>query len=542
MGYLGNGIALWESGDDEYTALIDEDRHITVNEDKFFDEANVEKIKQLKESGNMIVGNKGSQSLVLKPVNIATALHHNDLTGQSTPVSFETVKGKQYPVVAGTRSILDVSDRADFGKLTYPKDFTVNIKGVDNVRTQIGMLHDVGIDISLALDNSFMESLAYLEDSLDPIERKDYALTFQVNDRKLTAFSRERNKLDASLPNYYFNGNHLKYNRPGAGQQLPVGAQMLTDSRILKIQGLDNMQPAVTALQNGGVSFKSERFAEGLLKGVADMMNEVQDKSARQQATLYVMVYDGVITDAEPTIDEQQYKDIPMYAFDKGNIVTYQPNNNIINLNNRNMEEKKNEAQQMEQGAEAKKQHKDGIQVYQTSTSKKWVVQAWKDGVGTPARAISQDDLKEYFDTVKGQKGQVVQDARQKLYDKYLSPEAEKARAERQAGRDNDGEAKKFIPPMKLPEVVDDVRSRIGKASVYTMSDGKSHAVRAEIDGQMQPGKRIPDGLAISFLKGYKDLSNDERNERAVQVASYAYKSLLDAPKQEQEQSKGIGR
>lgn len=205
------------------------------------------------------------------------------------------------------------------------------------------------------------------------------------------------------------------------------------------------------------------------------------------------------------------------------------------------MKEKKNEAQQ-QQGAEQTKQHKDGIQVYQTSTSKKWVVQAWKDGVSTPARAVSQDDLKEYFETVKGQSGQVVQDARQKLYDKYLSPEAEKARAERQAARGNDGETKKFIPPMKLPQISDDVRNRIGKANVYTMSDGTSHAVRAEIDGQMQPGKRIPDGLAISFLKGYKDLSNEERAERAAQVASYAYKSILDSPKQEQEQSKGIGR
>ena len=93
---------------------------------------------------------------------------------------------------------------------------------------------------------------------------------------------------------------------------------------------------------------------------------------------------------------------------------------------------------------------------------------------------------------------------------------------------------------MKLPEITDDVRNRIGKASVYTMSDGKSHAVRAEIDGVMQAGKRIPDGMAISFLKGYKDLSNEERNERAAQVASYAYKSILEAPKQEQ--SKGIGR
>ena len=348
-----------------------------------------------------------------------------------------------------------------------------------------------------------------------------------------------------SLPYFYFKDNHLKFNTPGIGQEMGISKQMLAGERIVKIQGLDNMKDAVNKLGDMGVSFKSDRFKDNMMKGIESMAAEVSDNTVRDQATLYFMVYDGVVTDAEPNIDEQQYTQIPMYKFDAGNIVSYQPEQkiNITNQNNTVMEEKKNEAQQQEQGAEQKKQHKDGIQVYQTTTSKKWVVQAWKNGESTPARAISQDDLKEYFDTVKGQKGQVVQDARQKLFDKYLSPEAEKARAERQAARDNgEGEGKAFIPPMKLPTISDDVRNRINKASVYTMSDGKSHAVRAEIDGVQQAGKRIPDGLAISFLKGIKELSNEERGERAAQVAAYAYKSILEAPKQEQEVSKGIGR
>lgn len=546
MGYLGNGIALWEAGDDEYTAHIDADRHITVNEGKYFDEANIEKIKQLKESGNMIVGNNGQdgpQHLVLNPLKTATALHYNEVTGVSTPVSIETVKGKQYPVVAGSRNILQVDDHESLGKLMYPKDFTFKVTGIDNVRDKIGMVHDLGINIDACLDSIFLDILSDLEENLDALERKQYSIVFQVNDHKITNYAKDRDKLDVSLPNFYFKDNHLKFNTPGLGQELGVPQQMLTGDRIIKVQGLDNMKPAIEKLGDMGVSFKSARFFDNQIKGIEDMAAQVSDKAERDQANLYLMIVNGVVTDTEPNIDEQEYKQIPMYRFDKGSIVNYQPEEKkiITNQNNKVMEENKNQAQQQEQGAEQKKQHKDGIQVYQTTTSKKWVVQAWQNGESTPARAISQDDLKEYFDSVKGKTGKEVQDARQKLYDKYLSPEAEKARAERQAARDNgNGEDKKFIPPMKLPEITDDVRNRIGKASVYTMSDGKSHAVRAEIDGVMQAGKRIPDGMAISFLKGYKDLSNEERNERAAQVASYAYKSILEAPKQEQ--SKGIGR
>lgn len=135
---------------------------------------------------------------------------------------------------------------------------------------------------------------------------------------------------------------------------------------------------------------------------------------------------------------------------------------------------------------------------------------------------------------------------RAKLAEKYLSPEAEKARAERAAARgqqqtQGEGQERKrdFIA---LPKIDDATRNRITKASVFTMSDGESRAVKATIDGVEQPSKRIPDGLRTAFLAGYKDLTPEQRTERVVQVAAFSYSKELKAEKVEQEQSAGMKR
>lgn len=547
MGYLGDGIALWEEGDDEYTAHISEDRRITVNEGKYFDEENNRKILELKEKGNMVVGKNDYRYLVLNPVKAATGLYYNEKNAQSVPVSFEEVKGKFLPVVSLSRQVLPTEgDEYAYGTLQYPRDMVFSVVGVDNIRTRLQQAHQVGVDVKMALESWFQELLGQLEDELDPLERKNYKLYFSVKDGALAAVGKDRSQLAGTegLPQFYFAGNHLKFNTPGQGAELSVAQQMLTGDRIIKITGVENMVRADGQLADMGISFKSDSFRDGQFKGF-EAMYEMAPEEECAKAELYYMVHDGIITDAEPAIHEKDYKEIPMYTLDASGIKPYEVKENITNQKNKVMEEKNNVAPQEQQEAADKKQRKDGIQVYQTTTSKRWVVQAWKDGVGTPARAISQDDLKEYFDSVKGKTGKEVQDARQKLYDKYLSPEAEKARAERVAAREQNqgqGEKKGFTPPIKLPEVAEDVKARIEKASVYTMSDGTSHAVRAVIDGNQQQGKRIPDGLAISFLKGYKDLTPEQRNERAVAVAAYAYKSVLEAPKQEQSQSQGMGR
>ena len=543
MGFLGNGIAVWEAGDDEYTAHISPSRMVTADENKRFHEANAARIRDMVHNGNIIVGNSPeTKRVVLEPLKPAKYLHYNEMSGAVTPLSEETVDGKKIMVVAdGSQGVWKDVDKTQCAVVNYPRDFTFNVSGVDNIRKALGHAVELGIDIKQLHNEMFFDVLSSVEETLDAIEKQSYRLTFQVNDGKITKFGRSADDMDKGLPNFYFKGNWLKFNKPGLGVEMETAHAMLAGDRIVCMRGIDNMTGNIEQLRDMGVTFKNEAFLKGMADGVMQLQN---DKSVsmedRRQATLYLMICDGVVVDSEPAIDETKYTDIPMYRFNGSKLESYMVDLNTINHSNKtSMEQKNNEQAPVQQ--EAKKQHADGVDLYKTK-SNIWVVQEWKDGKGSPARAVSKEDLNAYFEAVKGQNKEVVTAERAKLAQKYLSPEAEKARAERVAAKSENsqqGRKSDFIP---MPKVDDATRARITNAKVFTMSDGTSRAVRATIDGNDQGTKRIPDGLRNAFLKDYSTITPEEREERAVRVAAYAYQGVLKEPKVEQEQQQGMKR
>lgn len=543
MGFLGNGIAVWEDGDNEYTAHISPSRVVTADNDKRFHEANAARIRDMVHNGNFIVGNTPDTSrVVLEPLQPAKYLHYNEVSGQVTPLSEETVGDKKIMVAAdGSQGVWNNMDKDKCALINYPRNFTFNVTGVDNIRKALGRAVGLGIDIKQLHNEMFFDVLSSVEESLDAIEKQSYRLTFQVNDGKITKFGRNADNMDNALPKFYFKGNWLKFNKPGLGVEMETSQAMLAGDRIVCMRGIDNMTGNIGQLHDMGVTFKNEAFLKGIADGVMQMQN---DKSVsmedRQQATLYLMICDGVAVDSEPAIDETKYTDIPMYRFNGNKLEPYRVDLNNINLSNKtSMEQKNNEQAPVQQ--DAKKQHADGVDLYKTK-SNVWVVQSWKDGQGSPARAVSKEDLNAYFEAVKGQNKEVVTAERAKLAEKYLSPEAEKARAERVAAKgetSQQGRKSDFIP---LPKVDEATRARITNAKVFTMSDGTSRAVRATIDGNDQGTKRIPDGLRNAFLKDFATITPEEREERAVRVAAYAFHGVLKEPKVEQEQQQGMKR
>lgn len=543
MGFLGNGIAVWEDGDNEYTAHISPSRVVTADDDKRFHEANAARIRDMVHNGNFIVGNTPDTSrVVLEPLQPAKYLHYNEVSGQVTPLSEETVGDKKIMVAAdGSQGVWNNLDKDKCALINYPRNFTFNVTGVDNIRKALGRAVGLGIDIKQLHNEMFFDVLSSVEETLDAIEKQFYRLTFQVNDGKITKFGRNADNMDNTLPNFYFKGNWLKFNKPGLGVEMETSQAMLAGDRIVCMRGIDNMTGNIGQLHDMGVTFKNEAFLKGIADGVMQMQN---DKSVsmedRQQATLYLMICDGVAVDSEPAIDETKYTDIPMYRFNGNKLEPYRVDLNTINHSNKtSMEQKNNEQAPVQQ--EAKKQHADGVDLYKTK-SNVWVVQSWKDGQGSPARAVSKEDLNAYFEAVKGQNKEVVTAERAKLAEKYLSPEAEKARAERVAAKgetSQQGRKSDFIP---LPKVDEATRARITNAKVFTMSDGTSRAVRATIDGNDQGTKRIPDGLRNAFLKDFSTITPEEREERAVRVAAYAFHGVLKEPKVEQEQQQGMKR
>lgn len=379
--HLGNGIVAWEAGDDSYTVHIGQDRRITVEEDKYFEPQNADKIRELAHQGNMIVGNsKDTRYLVLDPLEPATRLSYNEMTHEVYYLSVESVKDKQYAVSTdGSRFIFNERPE-QLARINYPKDMTFNVQGLENVRPALQQVEKLGFNISEMKGSSFRNVLEDLENTLDAVERQSYRLVFQPKDHNVIQFAKNVNNLDPNLPNFYFKNNHLKFNTPGQGQTMNPEKAILTGIRIVRLQGLDSMEDNIRRLEQLGVSFKTDSFYANTrmgIKGMQEMTGITPEE--KKEATLFFMVKDGVVVDSEPTVDLTQYRDYAVYNMTDKGLKPY--NDNLsTNLKNKSMEQNVNNAPQEQ--AEAKRQHADGVDVYKTK-SNVWVVQQWKDGQGS---------------------------------------------------------------------------------------------------------------------------------------------------------------
>ena len=97
--HLGNGIVLWEEGDngDNFKGYISPQREVRGLDE--FTPDNQIKIKALVKTGNMIVGNDGCKYLALNPLNKPTEEYINKTTGEVYKISIETIDGTDYKCI-----------------------------------------------------------------------------------------------------------------------------------------------------------------------------------------------------------------------------------------------------------------------------------------------------------------------------------------------------------------------------------------------------------------------------------------------------------
>ena len=184
----------------------------------------------------------------------------------------------------------------------------------------------------------------------------------------------------------------------------------------------------------------------------------------------------------------------------------------ITPLNTKKMENVENE----------KRELKDGVSVFKMQNGQ-YGINEVKDGVRSPTRRLHEEDVKAYFEGLKGQPKEEVNRRREILADKYLRGNAEAQLAEQ-------------APKKELPPLDPEVRNRLGNTSVFKMQDGSSYAVRTQIDGQQHSAKRVRREDIAAFFEGYKGLPKEQQDDRKAQLAAVYFKDELSAPKQDYSQ------
>lgn len=651
MAVLDNGISFWQNGENDYGATLSTDRKLTVNYDANFTKENLDRIQELRDSDNLVVGEGDQRRLALNPIKMADRIFFDPKTNVAYAVSIENVGDKRMAVRTGDAQVVgDINKKTDLMKYParqMPEEYTFTLS---NVNTWMDKLHTIGtsgIKMDFLDEHKFFEVVGDMMAPDSPLSEQDkeqYTAIFRVKNNEIVGFGRKPEQVDALMKNpdmkptaqlasFTLVGNRFKTAARQSGVELSDAQQMLQGTNIVHVKGIDNFKSAITEMRKMGVTPEP-----GLVNEINAMVrNAKKDNTLTDadldNAQLYIMVNKGIATDSEPRINEQEYREenIPIFRYDGKNItldrpqaekiqqqpVQQQPNivspivtnqkSENINLKSNNpqknnvMEEKKQEEKpktekkQMQDGVNLYKsgddyrmtkveggkvvgtrtpdardlndyfkavkgkkgdevkaafttladkyfgpKAKDGIELHPLTSNKLiYVVQQFKGGEVTPAKAVSKADLQAFFEAVKGKGADVRNAELQKLADKYLSPEALKAAAEKSNKQQQGEPVKREAKP--LPQVADDVRARITDARVTVMSDGQSRYVTAKIDGEQQ-GKRVSNDLTYSFLKGIGSITNEERAERAMQVAAATFKDILEAPKQQQEQSQGMKR
>ena len=540
MAYLGNGISVWEDGDMDYTGHISEDR--TVRMDKSFSAENEKKIRDLAEYGNRTNGRVGEQqSLILEPLNMATHRLYNTHTGESYPVSVETLSTDKGDRVYCTGKQVWPQDMADrMVEMKMPDEYVFSVKGLDNVRPQFIKLAAQGMDVSemqsmLETADDIVRSNAISREEID-----NKVLYFHVKDNSITKFNRMVEELGAELPLYHISRNAFVHDSPVEGQQRSDAQILAGDESIIRIRGTQHFEKAVGALAQKGIAVLPKIEEE--MKLFARMGQKAPEGDRESQA-LYLMVKGGVVVDSEPRIDEKQY-DLPKFVYDGTDIVRFngqaqdknlnQTNNNINSLNNSSMENSVNET---------KKELKDGIYLFPMKSGD-YGINEVKNGQATPTIRIPKDspELSAFFESVKGKDKNVRNTELAKFAEKFLTPENIAAAQERKAQRaQGEGTEKKDTQYLHLPKLKPEIAERIANVRTFKMKDGVTMAVSADIDGAHMT-KPMGDKLQNTFYAKAKGTTGEAKKELDMAVAAMAFHKELSAPKEEQQQSAGMKR
>ena len=329
MAHLGNGITVWEDGDDEYTAHISPDRTVSLH--KTFSPDNLQRIRLMAESGNMVVGNQGAEYLALAPVNPAERFVFQPYGGTPIPVSLETVGDRQF-ICHGQQLLQGTDGKSfeDYPSISRPGDYIVSVTGIDNMRSSLSYLARMGVDTSLLSSEYFLDVLADAEQQLSPAEKGLRTVYFEVHDRgrgdrhdwRITAYSDDADKLDADrmLPRFLMRGNAMLYNTPSAKEiasGLGPERQILSQPVYVRVNGRDNLMDTMSVLRRYGVSFSAD--AEKQVAGAYEQ-GQLMPRNVASRDRIYLHVKQGIASGVDFNLSEYSIDDEPLLEVNDGRL------------------------------------------------------------------------------------------------------------------------------------------------------------------------------------------------------------------------------
>ena len=331
MGHLGNGISIWEEGDNEYTAHISPERKISLYKD--FSPENLQRIRLMAENGNMIVGNNGSEHLALKPLNPADRFIFQPFGAEPIYVSQEQV-GDRMVVCNGQTIVHSVYNREvkaeDLPFIERPKDYIVSVTGIDNIRKSLGYMVKMGIDVSKLHSEYFFDSLDDAEKLLNATQKDFKNISFRVVDRgtadkpemRVIGFADQPDKLDENrqLPRYYMKDNVMLYNKPGQREMdegLPMDRMVLSQPNYVRVNGRDNLINTMNVLKGYGISFTSE--AEKLIKDNYEL-GLVMPRAVAERDRIYLHVKQGIVNEVDLNLSEYSIDEEPLLEVRNGKL------------------------------------------------------------------------------------------------------------------------------------------------------------------------------------------------------------------------------
>lgn len=333
MGHLGNGISIWEEGDNEYTAHISPDRKISLYKD--FSPENLQRIKMMAENGNMIVGNKGAEYLALKPLNPAERFIFQPYGAEPVQVSVEQVGERS--VVCNGQMIVQPKEGTelkaeDLPFIERPKDYIVSVTGIDNIRKSLDYMIKMGIDVSKLHSEYFFDALSAAEKELSSVQKDFKSISFRITNRStdektdmgIEGFSDQADKLDENrqLPRYYMRENAMLYNKPAQRemeQGLPMERSVLSQPNYVRVNGRDNLINTMDTLKDYGISFTTEAektIAENYEQG------QIMPRAVAERDRIYLHVKQGIVNEVDCNLSEYSIDEEPLLEVQNGKLTT----------------------------------------------------------------------------------------------------------------------------------------------------------------------------------------------------------------------------
>lgn len=322
MAYLGNGITVWEEGDNEYTGHISPERKVSLYKD--FSPQNILKINKMAENGNLIVGNEGAEHLALNTLNPAIRFIPQKFGGDMIPLSEEKIGDRM--VICSRQNLLQPNDGqktfADYPLIERPEAYIVSVSGMDNVRNALAYMQKMDIDTTHLHNNYFFETLEQAENELSSIQKDFKRICFEVRNQGTTdqpemaivAFHNDPDELDKErlLPRFYMKDNLMLYNKPAVKEienGLSMERQILSQNNFVRVNGRDNLISSMETLKRYGVSFTKE--AEAAVSEAYEQ-GQVMSRGVAARDKMYLHVRNGVVETMDFNLSEYTIDDEPL--------------------------------------------------------------------------------------------------------------------------------------------------------------------------------------------------------------------------------------